>query len=256
MEAAVKEQILLKLQGKLVCPSNIEDLNNVISLKNKLTKQLNNIYVKIDSINRLLDPINALIPPTKTGITVAQTAISAIAFIPSTIATPIPVGPILIAEKAIKILRTLIGKGEGTLGQGAAALSFLLEKLQLILDLLEIVDIAIEGCASTLPKEIDEDGNEINTKLLQQDQLSSELLASTEEQELQSSEVITNTNGFDLSVIAVEGADVGSLKRRRAIAKNKDNVIMLQGEPSFSSNDQILINELVFYIEQNNLKAE
>ena len=32
---------------------------------------------------------------------------------------------------------------------------------------------------------------------------------------------------------------------------------MLQGEPSFSSNDQILlINELVFYIEQNNLKAE
>ena len=65
MEAAVKEQILLKLQGKLVCPSNIEDLNNVISLKNKLTKQLNNIYVKIDSINRLLDPINALIPLLK-----------------------------------------------------------------------------------------------------------------------------------------------------------------------------------------------
>ena len=31
---------------------------------------------------------------------------------------------------------------------------------------------------------------------------------------------------------------------------------MLQGEPSFSSNDQILIDELVFYIEQNDLKSD
>tara|TARA_R110002012_G_scaffold300000_1_gene499438 strand:+ start:736 stop:1506 length:771 start_codon:yes stop_codon:yes gene_type:complete len=256
MEEAVKQQVLKQLKGKIVCPSGIEELNGVIILKNKLTKQLNNIYVKIDNINRLLDPINALIPPTKTGITVAQTAISAIAFIPSTVATPIPVGPILIAEKAIKILRTLIGKGEGTLGQGAAALSFLLEKLQLILDLLEIVDMAIEGCAANLPKDIDEDGNEIDLNLVDQEELSKALITSTEEQANQLSPIVNNTNGFDLSVITVEGADVGSLKRRRAIAKNKDNVIMLQGEPSFSSNDQILINELVFYIEQNNLKAE
>ena len=31
---------------------------------------------------------------------------------------------------------------------------------------------------------------------------------------------------------------------------------MLQGEPSFSSNDQILIDELIFHIEQNDLKAD
>jgi hypothetical protein len=31
---------------------------------------------------------------------------------------------------------------------------------------------------------------------------------------------------------------------------------MLKGEPSFSSNDQILIDELIFYIEQNDLKAD
>ena len=31
---------------------------------------------------------------------------------------------------------------------------------------------------------------------------------------------------------------------------------MLQGEPSYSSNDQILIDELVFYIQQNDLKAD
>ena len=45
------------------------------------------------------------------------------------------------------------------------------------------------------------------------------------------------------------------LKRRRAIARNKNGVIMLTGEWSFSSIDQILIDDLVFYIQQNNLKA-
>ena len=47
-----------------------------------------------------------------------------------------------------------------------------------------------------------------------------------------------------------------SLKRRRAIARNRAGVIMLRGEYSFSSIDQILIDELVFYIQQNDLKAD
>ena len=47
-----------------------------------------------------------------------------------------------------------------------------------------------------------------------------------------------------------------TLKRRRAIATNKQNVVMLKGEFSFSSIDQILIDELVFYIQQNDLKAD
>ena len=45
-----------------------------------------------------------------------------------------------------------------------------------------------------------------------------------------------------------------NLKRRRAIARNQQGVIVLQGEWSYSSIDQILIDELVFYIQQNNLK--
>ena len=41
------------------------------------------------------------------------------------------------------------------------------------------------------------------------------------------------------------------LKRRRATATNAQGVVMLKGEWSFSSIDQILIDELVFYIQQN-----
>lgn len=59
-----------------------------------------------------------------------------------------------------------------------------------------------------------------------------------------------------MAVINVDNVTINGLKRRRAIARNKSGVIMLQGEPSFSSNDQILIDELVFYIQQNDLKAD
>ena len=65
---------------------------------------------------------------------------------------------------------------------------------------------------------------------------------------------ISNINGFKMDV---ESENTPSpIKRRRAIAKNKQNIIMLTGEWSYSSIDQILIDELVFYIQQKDLKAD
>ena len=46
-----------------------------------------------------------------------------------------------------------------------------------------------------------------------------------------------------------------TLKRRRAVARNSQGIVMLKGDWSYSSNDQILIDELVYYIKQNKLKA-
>jgi hypothetical protein len=64
----------------------------------------------------------------------------------------------------------------------------------------------------------------------------------------------SEVNGFKIDVETE--STTNPLKRRRAIAINKQNIIMLKGEWSFSSIDQILIDELVFYIQQNNLKAD
>ena len=95
-----------------------------------------------------------------------------------------------------------------------------------------------------------------SSSLSTQDMVSKELLNSTQEQSNQLSPVVTNVNGFEMGVISVEGVTDNSLKRRKAIARNAQGVIMLEGEPSFSSNDQILIDELVYYIQINDLKAE
>ena len=65
---------------------------------------------------------------------------------------------------------------------------------------------------------------------------------------------ISSINGFKMDV---ESENTPSpIKRRRAIAKNKQDIIMLTGEWSYSSIDQILIDELVFYIQQKDLKAD
>ena len=113
-----------------------------------------------------------------------------------------------------------------------------------------MLDSLIQGCT----EELSEDDN--NAVIREQTQLNDQLLAYTQQQEEQGNPVITEVNGFKMDVITVDGETDYKLKRRRAVAKNRAGIIMLKGEASFSSNDQILIDELVFYIQQNDLKAE
>ena len=249
MEALVKQELQKLLSGKLSCPSDIEGLNKIIDLKNKLTKQLNNLYTQIDSINKIIDPINEFIPPTEIAIKTAKTSIDVLSFIPSTVATPIPVGPILAGLKAIDVLQGLINQGKSKLGAATSAISSLINNLQKVIDLLEMIDMVIGSCAKELNGTLNEQEQLSN-------QLSNQLLKSTQQQSQQLSPVITNFNGFKMDVITLTDQSINGLERRQATAKNSQGIIMLKGDPSFSSNDQILIDELVFYIKQNDLKAD
>ena len=85
--------------------------------------------------------------------------------------------------------------------------------------------------------------------------INQELLDLSEEQEEDGNPGISNLNGCIMAVVTDNQNNVGSLKRRYAIAKNSRGVVQLKGEPSFSASDQVLIDELVFYIQQNDLKA-
>jgi len=96
----------------------------------------------------------------------------------------------------------------------------------------------------------DNNGNNVELELINQ-----ELLDLSAEQEEDGNPVIKNINGFTMAVITDDKNPVGSLKRRYAVAKNNQGIVQLKGEPSFSASDQILIDELVFYIQQNDLKA-
>jgi len=64
-----------------------------------------------------------------------------------------------------------------------------------------------------------------------------------------------NVNGFTLEVITLDQNEVGGIKRKQAVGKDSKGVIIVRGEPSFSAGDTVLINELAFYIQSNDLKA-
>jgi hypothetical protein len=64
----------------------------------------------------------------------------------------------------------------------------------------------------------------------------------------------TEYNGFILGVETQEGKTNGDLKRRYAVGKDSQGVVVVKGEPSYASSDQILINELIFTIDKNDLK--
>ena len=228
------------------CPPNIEELNKLISNKNKLTKQLNNLYKSVNLINKFLDIPPIVIKATEIALIAAEINVNIQASIPSTIATPIPVGPILIVKDLIDQFKDLIGILKQKVGVGTLQLKLIIEELVKVLTLLNVLDALIQSCA----EELDEDQS------LTQTSISDELLNSTQQQSNQLSPVVTNVNGFEMAVISEDGKTDYDLKRRRAVAKNKAGIIMLKGELSFSSNDQILIDELVFYIQQNDLKAE
>lgn len=90
-----------------------------------------------------------------------------------------------------------------------------------------------------------------------QEQLDKELTGLTEESANDGQPSITEYNGFVISVeTESEAAAAGkSIKRRFAVGKNRDGVLLVQGEKSYSSNDQVLIDELIFKIESEDLKS-
>ena len=85
-------------------------------------------------------------------------------------------------------------------------------------------------------------------------QLDEELTNITKEEADAGEKIQTEYNGFILAIETQEGKTNKDLKRRYAVGKDSQGVVVVRGEPSFASGDQILINELIFTIDKNDLK--
>ena len=224
------ELIGQKLDDLKTCP-NKSKIDSIIKRKNKLVKILNNIL-------KLIETTLKVAGVTQGVITVLNIALPIIKN------TPIP--PIIDPTGALTVQKNdKIPKVETALKLTSALntsiltiLVILRQNLVLAINLLNMLDSLIQDCYP------EAEASDIST----------ELLELTKEQSQQQSPVVTNVNGFKMGVETEK--TTSTLKRRRAIAQNKGGVVMLKGEWSFSSIDQILIDELVFYIQTNDLKAD
>jgi len=224
------------LQNQTTCPTQAE-LTKIISRKNKLIKQLNNLLKVINSTEKFINLNKKFIDTiskTISGLNIASLGL------PSSIppGIGIPVGIINTSGDIINLLKDKIKGEQGKIDNLISPLILLKSVITQALQYLNILDSLIQYCYPDADQE----------------QLSNELIALTSQQSEQLSPIVTNVNGFEMGVETE--ITTNSLKRRRAIARNKSGVVMLKGEFSFSSIDQILIDELVFYIQQNDLKAD
>ena len=225
-----------EIEGKF-CPSP-EKLDIIIKRKNQIVKQLNNSLKTIESATKILGISGNVILTLEIAFRILKN-------LPLPTSVPPGVGlptNVLLGiqdnkQQIEKTITTLKGVNTSTL----IVLNLLRQTIIKVIEYLNILDKLIQHCY--------QGGDDSN-----QEQISSELLALTQEQANQESPVVTIVNGFTMGVETEKTTN--PLKRRRATATNAGGVVMLKGEWSFSSIDQILIDELVFYIQVNDLKAD
>ena len=210
-----------KINYAVVCPLN---LDQIINNKNRLVKQLTNLYKVLDTVKVNVDRVTEVLVVSEIIANTLKAILSP---------TP-PAVPSL-----IDVIESQIKKYRLISSVTSVILVILIELLRKILQYLALLDELVLKCATE--------------QNIPQEKITQELTNLTAAQ-AEEFPIITNINGFTFSVETEKTNN--SLKRRRALAQNNKGIIMLKGEWSFSSNDQILIDELIFYIQQNNLKAD
>lgn len=240
----------LSQANRKTCPTP-EELNELIRRRNRIVRQLNQMYATI-AINTALAAAFFSLSKSLKGIRLSMDAIPA----PQAVGTPpakdfgglIFAQPYSFTAKLQHIndeLEKLEEQFDGMNRATLVSLVILIAGTATCVLLLQGIDKLAQECA-------EESGIDNNVEL---ELINQELLDLSKEQEEDGNPIIKNINGFTMAVVTDDKNPVGSLKRRYAVAKNTQGVIQLKGEPSFSSSDQILIDELVFYIQQNDLKA-
>ena len=213
-----------------ICPPRNLLLSN-ITRRNRIVKQLNQIFISVALNTALAAALTAIASQFRAGR--LQLA---------SLPVPTPLYPITATFQQIDdVLKELEEQNQCLNKQILIALIFLIASLIIILALLKGIDELTLECAQ-----------EENIGL---EPISQELINLTNEASEEGVVSVNKINGFTLEVQAMDQNAVGNLKRRQAIGKNSQGIVLVKGDPSFSSSDQILINELAFYIQSNNLKA-
>ena len=235
--------------NRKTCPSPAE-LDNILRRRNRITRQLNSIYKTI-ATNLAISGVFLILSKQLKGV---RLNLDALPFPQATGTPPAkdfgglifsqPYSTTAKIQRLNELLEELSKTNKDLNKAILTNLVFVIAGVISVLLLLKAIDKLLQECSE-----------ENGVTQLELTAINQELLDLGEEQADDGNPVINNINGFDLSVETDNKNPVGTLNRRFAVAKNAQGVTLLKGEPSFSSNDQILIDELVFYIQQNDLKA-
>ena len=226
----------IKDRNKKICPTPSQ-LKRAAKTRNSIARQVNQIYVMV-IVNVGLAILFNYIALQLRGIRMQ------ISSMPFPVASPPGVGvpqSLLSGLQNIKdILKTLADTNKKLNIQLIIALIFFIAAMIILSMIIKTVDSLIFECAQDQDIELEE----LNPAI--QD------LANGDNNDIVTPNQVA---GFTLEVVELDKNNIGKYKRRQAVGKNDQGVILVRGDQSFSNDDSALINELIFYIRSNDLKA-
>lgn len=254
----VKTKYLATLDGLYAQISDAcispDSLDNLILVRNNVVVGLNNLFSKINRVSNAISGVDVFLRVILRLITIFSgviTVATLIRLVPTLIPIPEPISRRLAAatdltQDIIKKIQ-FSPKGEqrlvpliGAVGSSVIAVGLLVNTLKNFICKLNGLDSRIKECGG-------------NPNLLTP--VSPEIIEFVEEAEQsdQQSVIETTYKGFIFEIEEVPFSP--TVKRKRALAKNQSGITLLQTELSFTTTPDILIQELKFVIDRDNLRA-
>jgi hypothetical protein len=226
-----------------VCPSE-DILNRVLQIRNSLGVDIENTSKYINTVDNSLQILTPVINGTVSSLealNILKTATSL-----ATKVVPVVPGAVTALLSDLDDIRTLITfKSDGTpklpqlqraLTIGAQYISDAAKILQTIVSFLQVIDLVLEKC-----------GKKPNG-------LGSDATALLDTTKLAEVSLINETyKGFTFAIVEKQFSP--ALKQKIGQAKNSQGIVLLQTEPSFTTDPQVLVEELKLIIDRDNLKA-
>ena len=219
-----------------ICPSP-ETLKQVLQTRDRLVADLQTVAVYINTVDRSLQVVSDLVNGTITTLT-ALNALKTATSIGTKFAPTVP-GTVTALLADLDDIRTIITfNTDGSprlpelkrgVDQGTQYVSIAAQTLNSIIAFLQLIDQVLQFCN------------------IQTQSISTELLPTT------NLETESTYKGFTFQI--VEEPFTPTVNKKIGQALNKQGIVLLQTESSFTANPQVLIDELKFIIDRDNLKA-
>ena len=225
----------IKDRGKRICPTP-DQLRRAVKKRNSIARQLNQLYALL-AINVALAVLFNYIAIQLKGVKAQISNLSFPTAVPP--GAGVPYFVISLLENLKDLIQKILDQNKSLNIALIIALIFFVIAMIILVMILKTVDSLIFECAQ---EEVDL--VELNPEI--------QNLAKEEEDNVVAPDVV---NGFKIEVIELDTNKIGKFKRKQAVGKNQQGVILVRGDESFSSSDTVLKNELIFYIKSNDLKA-
>lgn len=257
-DAGIKQIGTLKVQMPDTCLPKPE-LEKLLQLRNQLMTQLNSVFELNDKLSKITETIQPIVDTTNNSLNIAKTVIDvstiALKAIPSPPGVPgvLLTGYVDVNNLVNNILPPIITTNVTKISSITKSTDFANKILLKLKNLLSVIDDYLKKCGMS-----ENDFVNMNDKLANFSTTLSSVNGNINGLDVLNTDNTNknNNNLYKNFIIEIEEIPyTPTVKRRRAVAKNSQNIVLLATPLTFSTDTQTLINEIKLIIDSSNLEA-